>query len=105
MAQKPTTHLQPKTNSTAARPKKLTSELHPRRRGNPDWGSGMPTPMRPSVSEFERVVEHLRLKPDEYTGSDELRDWVERNKDARFVPERLLKAWGLSLRGSIDDIG
>jgi hypothetical protein len=30
---------------------------------------------------------------------------VERNYDARFVPERLLKSWNLSLRGTVDDIG
>jgi hypothetical protein len=57
------------------------------------------------VSEFERVAARLSLDPDEYADSQELRQRAEKNKDARFVPERLLKAWGLSLRGSIDDIG
>ena len=73
--------------------------------GNRAWCSGIIGPVQPTVSEFERVAERLRLQPHEYVGSDELREWAERNKDARFVPERLLKAWGLSLRGSIDDIG
>ena len=76
-----------------------------RRRGNAAWSSGIPAPIPPTVSEFERIVARLRLEPDEYVGSQELREWAEANKDARFVPERLLKAWGLSLRGSIDDIG
>lgn len=77
----------------------------PKRRGNHDWVSGLHVPILPTVSEFERVVERLRLEPNEYAASDELREWAEANKDARFVPERLLKAWGLWLRGSIDDIG
>jgi hypothetical protein len=74
------------------------------RRANPRWSEGILVEF-PIVSEFERTVARLRLKPDEYVDSQELRAWAERNKDARFVPERLLKAWGLSLRGSIDDIG
>jgi hypothetical protein len=105
MAQQPTTQLQAKANLNRVRLKKLTSELHSKRRGNPHWGSGTSLPFQPTVSEFDRTVERLRLQPHEYIGSGELREWVEANKDSRFVPERLLKAWGLSLRGSIDDIG
>jgi hypothetical protein len=74
-------------------------------RGNRAWGSGIIAAAPPTVSEFERVVARLRLKPDEYVASSELREWAEANKDTRYVPERLLKAWGVSLRGSIDDIG
>jgi hypothetical protein len=65
----------------------------------------MIVPISLTASEFERVVDRLRLKPNDYINSDELREWAEANKDTRFVPEPLLKAWGLSLRGSIDDIG
>jgi len=74
-------------------------------RGNRAWGSGIIAAAPPTVSEFERVVARLRLKPDEYVASSELREWAEANKDTRYVPERLLKAWSVSLRGSIDDIG
>src|SRR6185437_13286834 len=74
-------------------------------RGNRAWGSGIIAAAPPTVSEFERVTARLRLKPDEYVASSELREWAEANKDTRYVPERLLKAWGVSLRGSIDDIG
>ena len=105
MAQLPAIQPQAKTKPDGARPKKLKSELHPKRWGNPHWGSGMSEPFLPSVSEFERTVERLQLQPHEYIGSDELREWVEVNKDSRFVPERLLKAWGLSLRCSIDISG
>jgi hypothetical protein len=80
-------------------------QFHPKRRGNPQWSSGVIAPVQRRATEFERVVERLKLEPDEYIGSQELRDWAEKNKDARFVPERLLKAWNLSLRGTIDDIG
>jgi hypothetical protein len=81
------------------------SPVAPKRRGNRAWCSGIVAPVQPSVSEFERIVERLGLKPDEYVGSNELRQWAERNKDTRYIPERLLKAWRFSLRGSIDDIG
>ena len=81
------------------------TRVAPKRRGNRAWCSEIVAPVQPTVSEFERVVAHLKLEPHEYVGSNELREWAEDNKDARFVPERLLKTWGLSLRGSIDDIG
>jgi hypothetical protein len=104
MAQQSTTPPYAKISSTTSRLKRPKSQLHRRRRGNPDWGSGMPVPIQPTLSEFERVVVRLGLEPHEYVASQELREWAEINKDARYVPERLLKAWGVSLRGSIDDI-
>jgi len=45
-------------------------------------------------SEFERVVEALGLSPDEYLDSSALREWVRQNKDHKYVPTELLKAWG-----------
>jgi hypothetical protein len=84
--------------------KRLGAQLNRNRHGNPPWSEGIIVPV-PTVSEFERTVARLKLKPDEYVDSCELREWAQANKDTRFVPERLLKAWGLSLRGSIDDIG
>lgn len=74
-----------------------------KRRGNPRWSESVANSLQPTVSEFERVVERLRLEPQEYIGSQELRAWAEKNKDLRFVPERLLKAWGIPLRRNIED--
>lgn len=50
--------------------------------------------MQTEQSEFERVVEALRLSPDEYLTSSALREWAWQNKDYKYVPSELLKAWG-----------
>jgi hypothetical protein len=76
-----------------------------KRRGNPRWAENMLKSLLPTISEFERVAARLRLEPDEYVDSQELRAWAEKNKDARFVPEQLLKAWGIPLRRTFEDCG
>ena len=73
------------------------------RRGNPRWSENIRNSLQSTASEFERVVFRLNLKPSEYAGSNELRAWAEKNKDVRYVPERLLKAWGIPLRRNIED--
>jgi len=50
-----------------------------------------------SQSSFERVVEELKLSPAEYVTSAPLRDWVSRNKDQKYVPSELLKAFGFEV--------
>lgn len=71
--------------------------LMPQRRHNQRWtapeliGS---LPIHPS--EFERLVQRLRLEPEQYAASRALRDWVTRNWQQRFVPEDLLRAWGFT---------
>jgi len=47
-----------------------------------------------SGSSFEKVVDSLKLSPDQYQSSAELREWVQRNKDEKYVPPDLLKAFG-----------
>ncbi len=47
-----------------------------------------------SASSFERVVDSLKLSPEQYQSSTELREWVLRNKDHKYVPPELLKAFG-----------
>lgn len=44
-------------------------------------------------STFEHVVRHLHLSPSEYATSRELKEWVRRNKDHKYVPLELLEAW------------
>jgi len=46
-------------------------------------------------TEFERFAASLKLKPDEYLGSKELREWALCNVRSHFVPEDLLLAWNL----------
>jgi hypothetical protein len=71
-----------------------------KKRGNPNWG-------KPEVniipytgaSSFEEVVRQLRLSPAEYEGSIQLKAWVRKNKDQKYVPVNLLQAWGVQVKG------
>ena len=65
-----------------------------RKRGNPNWGR----PFQPGpviATEFEVQARHLRLTPDMYATSLELRRWCERNRNRVYVPELLLGVWGI----------
>jgi hypothetical protein len=55
---------------------------------------GLPIPIE---SSFEGVVRALCLSPDQYAASAELRTWVERNKDVKYVPPELLAVFGLTV--------
>ncbi|HSA93306.1 MAG TPA: hypothetical protein VLE48_09875 [Terriglobales bacterium] len=72
------------------------------RRGNPNWTrpQAMATPP-PGQSSFEQIVATLGLSPEEYEGSIVLREWVRKNKDHKYVPSNLLKAWGLQVDGGV----
>lgn len=50
-----------------------------------------------SESSFERIVDSLKLSPEQYQNSPELREWVLRNKDDKYVPPELLKAYGFNV--------
>jgi hypothetical protein len=59
-----------------------------KRRGNPDWGK--PEPMEaaaPTITEFEQVVHTFHLRPEGYVCSIRLREWANRNKNSKYVPE------------------
>jgi hypothetical protein len=45
-------------------------------------------------SSFEQVVKALHISPEEYENSLELKEWVRRNKDHKYVPTGLLEAFG-----------
>lgn len=47
-----------------------------------------------SQSSFEEVVRELKLVPEQYKDSQQLRDWVFRHKDEKYVPSDVLKAFG-----------
>jgi hypothetical protein len=51
--------------------------------------------MSPVATEFEIAVKHLHLTPDNYASSIQLRRWCERNKNRCYIPEWLLKQWGI----------
>jgi hypothetical protein len=51
-------------------------------------------PMVFSLSSFEQVVKALHISPEEYENSPELKEWVRRNKEHKYVPPALLEAFG-----------
>jgi hypothetical protein len=65
-----------------------------RKRGNPNWGQ--PARVAPAIpTEFEMRANQLRLTPETYVDSEELRCWCERNRNRCYIPEWLLDAWDL----------
>ncbi|HSY99898.1 MAG TPA: hypothetical protein VK788_10400 [Terriglobales bacterium] len=48
-------------------------------------------------SSFDKVVDSLKLSPEQYQSSSELREWVLQNKDHKYVPPDLLKAFGFQV--------
>jgi len=74
-----------------------------RKRGNPRWTQGLGAAPSKAPSDFERVVARLKLSPEQYASSQQLRAWVEKNWRQKFVPENLLKVWRLKDWGPADD--
>ena len=71
-----------------------------RKRGNPNWGK--PIERVPAVpTEFEEQVHKLRLNELTCATSEKLKQWCERNKDRCYIPESLLKQWGMSVDPSV----
>ena len=69
-----------------------------KRRGNPNWGKT--APQEPAIvqpTSFERAVNEFDLAPDQYVHSLLLRNWASRNKNVKYIPEELLKIWGLDV--------
>jgi hypothetical protein len=67
-----------------------------RKRGNPNWGH--PIPFAPALpTEFELRVRQLQLTAGTYTSSRLLRAWCEQNRNRCYVPEWLLKEWGITV--------
>ncbi len=65
-----------------------------KKRGNPNWGKpDLHSTARIQANSFEEIVRKLRLSQDQYVNSVQLKDWVRKNKDQKYVPSDLLKAW------------
>jgi len=67
-----------------------------RKRGNPNWGKPGPLP-RAGATEFEMQVHRLGLTRETLVHSTELRKWCEHHKNRCYIPESLLKSWGLEV--------
>ena len=70
-----------------------------KKRGNPNWGKPEVNSIPyTGASSFEEVVKKLSLSPPEYEGSIQLKAWVQKNKDQKYVPSSLLQAWGVEVK-------
>jgi hypothetical protein len=50
------------------------------------------------ATSFEELVKKLQLTPAEYESSAQLKDWVRKNKDQKYVPSDLLRAWDFEVK-------
>jgi hypothetical protein len=67
-----------------------------RDKGNQNWGKvGAAIPKTPTS--FDEMVRRLNLSEKEYQSSILLKEWVQKNKDSKYVPQRLLEAWGIEV--------
>jgi len=66
-----------------------------KRRGNPNWGKPEPYILSTSICSFDSLVKMLKLTPDQYESSEELKRWSERNKDSKYIPQELLQVWNI----------
>ena len=72
------------------------------KRGNPNWCK--PQPPRPHApTEFEIEVKRLGLAKVEYVASAKLKLWCAQNRNRVYVPEDLLKAWGIVVEANLSD--
>jgi hypothetical protein len=67
--------------------------------GNPNWGKPY-VPLSFVITEFEQQAEKLGLSPNEYQASPQLQKWCLMNAASHYVPEPLLKAWGIRVNDS-----
>jgi hypothetical protein len=61
-------------------------------------------PAMASPTEFERLVKQLRLTPQNYAQSVELKRWCQRNKNRCYIPELLLEEWGIEVELSYGNV-
>lgn len=65
-------------------------------RADPDLGLGVPMMYRSILATaFEQQVRRLGLTEATCAASTQLREWCERNRNQFYVPEWLLKRWGM----------
>ena len=74
-----------------------------KKRGNPNWGKPL-GPVTPTITEFERVVHKFKLQPGQLVRSTRLREWANRNKSSKYIPEPLLEAWGFEIEQELDKL-
>ena len=71
-------------------------------RSNRNWNTPyIERPAPPSPTSFEQTVKAMRLSPAQYKNSVELKEWVRKNKDHKYVPLELLELWGFEVKGEL----
>ena len=65
-----------------------------RKRGNPNWGCPLPR-ISGAATEFEQRAKELDLRPPMYASSPDLKAWCDANRNRVYIPEWLLKEWGM----------
>ncbi len=70
--------------------------------GNPNWGRAT-TAVGIVPTEFEIVLAKLGLKDEKaQLQSQALREWVQKHRNSRYVPEELLLAFNLTVCVDVD---
>jgi hypothetical protein len=68
------------------------------RHGTSGWASGRPPAVPLDIpSAFETRASELGLTAPTYVESHELRRWCEANRNKCYIPEWLLRTWGISV--------
>ena len=66
-------------------------------KGNRSWGK--PSEDIPNTpSSFEQMVRRLNLSEKQYRSSIPLKEWAQKHKDSKYVPQDLLEAWGIAAK-------
>src|SRR5579864_273852 len=76
-----------------------------RKPGNPNWGRPIFHHAPYVATAFEQQVQELGLTEQTCVASEELRQWCKLNKDRCYIPEWLLKAWGISVDPNVSGSG
>ena len=69
--------------------------LMARHSDNSRWSTGNPAPLPKLPSEFETFAKQLGLEEQSYAHSRELRAWCKEHRNRCYIPEWLLKEWGI----------
>jgi len=73
-----------------------------KKRGNPDWGKpDLYTARNNGPTSFDEIVRELHLSPADCQHSTQLKAWVQKNKDQKYVPSDLLRAWNFEVEGDL----
>jgi hypothetical protein len=65
-----------------------------RNKSNRHWGEGC-ADIPNTPSSFEEVARRLNLSEKQYRSSIPLKEWAQKHKDSKYVPQDLLEAWGI----------